>query len=115
MMRISYGKIFLGTTLINVVFWIVAVFITFFDLLATEKGSWHISDAYIAFFGGLASIIPSSFNGLLAMLALRIFGKKEETVAPVKEEPKEKIVYVIKEEPKERKENKEDDTRYMPH
>lgn len=111
MMRISYSRMFWGTTLISAAPWVVVFAVLL--LLRILGEDWNAEDKE-AVLGSIGFVILSFFNGLLVMLVLKIFGKKEEPTASVKEEPKEKIVYVIKEEPKERKENKEDDTRYMP-
>lgn len=116
MMRISYSRMFWGTTLVNLVFSVIMLilFVLLRIVIEEEASNEDISYVNEYILGCIMDIIFSPVYGLLAMLILKIFGKKEEPVAPAKEEPKEKIVYVIKEEPKEQKENKEDDTRYMP-
>ena len=104
MMRISYSRMFWGTTLMYAALWGILLILYLGLGILTEEddiGEW------------ILEIILSPFAGLFGILVLRIYGKKEEKV--VKEEPKEKIIYILKEESKERKENKEDDTRYMPH
>mgnify|MGYP001777266816 CR=1 FL=1 len=115
MMRISYSRMFWGTTLVNLVFSVIMLilFVLLRIVIEEEASNEDISYVNEYILGCIMDIIFSPVYGLLAMLILKIFGKKEE-VALAKEEPKEKIVYVIKEEPKEQKENKEDDTRYMP-
>ena len=104
MMRIIYSRMFWGTTLMYAALWGILLILYLGLGILTEEddiGEW------------ILEIILSPFAGLFGILVLRIYGKKEEKV--VKEEPKEKIIYILKEESKERKENKEDDTRYMPH
>ena len=111
MMRISYSRMFWGTTLLSAAPWVVVFAVL---LLARILGEdWDVEDED-AVWGSIGFIILSFLNGLLAMLVLKKKKKREEPVVPVKEEPKEKIVYVVKEEPKEHNENKEDDARYMP-
>lgn len=108
MMRISYRRTFWGATLMYAALWgvLLILYLGLGILVEEEVPQSDISE-------GIVAIIFSPFAGLFGMLVLKVFGKKEEKI--IKEEPKEKIIYVVKEESKERKENKEDDTRYMPH
>ena len=106
-MRISYSRMFWGATLMYAALWVILLILYLVvGIVVEEVPQSNILE-------GIGEIILSPLTGLFGMLVLKVFGKKEEKI--IKEEPKEKIIYVVKEESKERKENKEDDTRYMPH
>lgn len=110
MMRISYGRMFLGGIIINAALTSLLALGIFLDLLSEEnsrpENEWLEGIIFIV----LMFFVGSPVSGLLCMLILTLFGVEEKEKLE-KEESKEKIVYVVRDE---QKENRDDDSRYMP-
>lgn len=110
MMRISYGRMFLGGIVVNAALTSLLALIAFLGVLSEESAQPESELLGVIGFIVLMFFIGSPISGLLCMLILSLFGK-EEKENPEKEEPKEKIVYVVRDE---QKKNPEDNSRYMP-
>lgn len=112
MVRISYGKMFLGGVILNCVcafLYIIIGLITAF-IGETDLDSARENLGTILLEGLLYLTLGSIVSGVYCIIALAIFGRKEKNIVYV-EKPQEKIIYVVKDE---KKEKTDDYNRYMP-
>ena len=109
MMRISYSRMFWGGTIVNAaLFFMILAPMVLIALLSNEEfegdGDYSILIflimAILIFL--IMAFIGSPVSGLLCMLVLSLFGKREEVsyVNGVSKD-KEKVIYVIKDEQKD--------------
>ena len=109
MRRISYGRIFMGGLVVNAALFLIVLLMQLIAL-AFSDDPVYIKEELITFARNI--LLESPCEGLLCMLILALFGKKEKSV-PRQEESKERIVYVVTDKEKSPKET-EDISRYMP-
>ena len=109
MRRISYGRIFVGGVVVNVVltFLWLALYILI-SLMDSSVFDGIVKYEYIGLIVFVYIFIVSPISGLLCMLVLALFGKDIEDDSSTGKTPKKKIIYVVKE-------REEDRSRYMPH
>lgn len=107
MIRISYGRMFLGGAIVNVMFSILCFIIGLALALLTDDSEII---GTVLLYGVLNLTLGSIVCGVFCIIVLAIFGKKEENVVYV-EKPQEKVIYVVKDGKEDRS---EDYSRYMP-
>ena len=107
MRRISYGRIFVGGVVVNVV--LTFLWLILYILISLMDSSvFEGIEEYIGLIFFVYIFIVSPIGGLLCMLVLALFGKDIEDDSSTGKTPKKKIIYVVKE-------REEDRSRYMPH
>lgn len=112
MIKISYGRMFLGGAILNGVCAFLYIIIGLIAALIgeTDLDSARVNLGTILLEGLLYLTLGSIVSGVFSIIALAIFGKKEENIVYL-EKPQEKIIYVVKDEKKDRT---DDYSRYMP-
>lgn len=101
MMRISYSRMFWGGTIVNAaLFFMILAPMVLIALLSNEEFEGDGDYSILIFL--IMAFIGSPVSGLLCMLVLSLFGKREK-VSYINgvSKYKEKVIYVIKDEQKD--------------